>query len=72
MKITQNTERETVAMLIVVQNLGVIRIIPTSQSIMGRRRENMMRTIKLICKCRMLLRWIHLNENHNFRGNFKK
>ena len=49
MKKTQNTERETIAMLVVVQNLGVRRIIPTSENIMGRRRENVMRTIKLIC-----------------------
>ena len=52
MKINQNTEGETVAMLAVVQNIGVRRIIPTSDGIMGRRRENMTGTIKLICRCR--------------------
>ena len=36
MKVTQNTERETVAMLVLVQNLGVRRIIPTSDNITGR------------------------------------
>ena len=55
MKVTQNTERETVAMLVLVQNLGVRRIIPTSDNITGRGRENVMRTIKLTCRCRMLL-----------------
>ena len=42
MKITQNTEREIVAMRVVVQNIGVKGIIPTSDNIMGRRRENVM------------------------------
>ena len=37
MKVTQNTERETVAMLVLVQNLGVRRIIPTSDN--KRKRE---------------------------------
>ena len=36
MKVTQNTERETVAMLVLVQNLGVRRIIPKSDNITGR------------------------------------
>ena len=36
MKVNQNTERETVAMLVLVQNLGVRRIIPTSDNITGR------------------------------------
>ena len=36
MKVTQNMERETVAMLVLVQNLGVRRIIPTSDNITGR------------------------------------
>ena len=53
MKITQNTERETIAMLIVVQNLGVRKIILTSDNITRRRRGNVMWTIKLICRCRM-------------------
>ena len=39
MKIIQNTERETVAMLVVVQNLGVRRIIPTSENVMVKKRE---------------------------------
>ena len=55
MKITQNAEKETVAMLVDAQHLGVRRIIPTSENIIGRKRENVMRTIKLICRCRMLL-----------------
>ena len=55
MKITKNTERETVGMVVDVQNLGVRKIIPTSENIMGRKRENVMRTVKLICGCRMLL-----------------
>ena len=38
-KITQNTERETLAILVIAQNLGVRRIIPTSDNIM-RRIEN--------------------------------
>ena len=42
-------------MLVLVQNLGVRRIIPTSDNITGRGRENVMRAIKLICRCRMLL-----------------
>ena len=52
MKITQNTEREIVAMLVVVQNIGVKGIIPTSDNIMGRRRENVMWTTKLILAVR--------------------
>ena len=39
MKIIQNTERETVAMLVVVQNPGARRIIPTSENVMGKKRE---------------------------------
>ena len=54
MKITQNTERETVAMLVDVQSLGVGRIIPASEN-MGRKKENVTRIVKLICWCRMLL-----------------
>ena len=34
MKVTQNTKKETVAMLIDVQNLGVRKIIPASENIM--------------------------------------
>ena len=37
MKKIQNAEIETVVMLVVVQNLGVRRIIPKSKNIMGRR-----------------------------------
>ena len=37
-------------MLVAVQNLGVRRIITTSESIMGK--ENVIRTTKLICRCR--------------------
>ena len=37
MKITKNAGRETVAMLVVVQNLGVRKIIPVSDNIMRRR-----------------------------------
>ena len=55
MKVAQNTERKTVAMLVDVQNLGVRRIIPTSENIVGRKRENVVRTVKLISRCRMLL-----------------
>ena len=63
MKTTQNTERETIAMLVVVQNLGVRRIIPTSENIMGRRRENVMGTIKLICMI--------ICTNNNIITNFR-
>ena len=42
-------------MLVVLQNLGVRRIILTSKNIMGSRRENVMWTIKPICRRRMLL-----------------
>ena len=52
MKIAQNIEGKAEVMLVVEQNLGVRRIIPTSD-IMGSRRENVIRTIKLICRCRM-------------------
>ena len=55
MKITQNKEREKGVILVVVQNLGVRRIIPASDNIMGSRRENVMWTTKLISRCRMLL-----------------
>ena len=55
MKITQNTERETVAMLVDVQNQGVKRTISASENVMGGIRENVMRTVKLICSCRILL-----------------
>ena len=53
MKIAQNIEGKAEIILVVEQNLGVRRIIPTSD-IMGSRRENVIRTIKLICRCRML------------------
>ena len=36
---------ETMAVLVVIQNLWVKTIIPTSENIMGKRRENVMRTI---------------------------
>ena len=49
-------------MLVVVQNLVVRRIIPTSKNIMERTKENAIWTIKLICKCRMLL--IKKFKNH--------
>ena len=39
-------------MLVVVQNIGVKGIIPTSDNIMGRRRENVMWTTKLILAVR--------------------
>ena len=42
-------------MVVGAQNLGLRKIIPTSKNIAGRRGENVMRTIKLICRCRMLL-----------------
>ena len=42
-------------MLVFAQNLGVRRIITASNNIMGSRRENVTRTIKLICRDRMLL-----------------
>ena len=44
-------------MLVIVQNLGVRRIIPTNDNdnIMGSRRDNVMWTIKLIFRCRMFL-----------------
>ena len=42
MKITQNIEKGTVVMLVVVQNLRVRRIFPTSDNIMGNRRDNVM------------------------------
>ena len=41
MKITENTERETVAMLVVVHNLEVRRLNLTSENVMGRK-ENVM------------------------------
>ena len=42
MKITQNIEKGTVVMLVVVQNLRVRRIFTTSDNIMGNRRDNVM------------------------------
>ena len=42
MKITQNIEKATVVMLVVVQNLRVRRIFPASDNIMGNRRDNVM------------------------------
>ena len=42
MKITQNIEKGTVVMLVVVQNLRVRKIFPTSNNIMGNRRDNVM------------------------------
>ena len=42
MKITQNIEKGTVVMMVVVQNLRVRRIFPTSDNIMGNRRDNVM------------------------------
>ena len=42
MKITQNIEKGTVVMLVVVQNLRVRRIFTTSDNIMGNRRNNVM------------------------------
>ena len=39
MKFTQNIQRETVAMLVVVQNLIVRRIIPTTDNIKGKKRK---------------------------------
>ena len=47
MKITQNTKRETVTMQVVVQTLGVRRIIYSSKTNMRRRKENVIRTTKL-------------------------
>ena len=42
MKITQNIERGTVVMMVVVQNLRVRRIFPTSDNIMASRKDNVM------------------------------
>ena len=39
MKFTQNIQRETVAMLVVVQNLIVRRIIPTTDNIKGKKEK---------------------------------
>ena len=62
MKIAQNIEGKAEIILVVEQNLGVRRIIPTSD-IMGSRRENVIRTIKLICRCRMLFYKNNLQDN---------
>ena len=42
MKITQNIEKGTVVMIVVVQNLRVRRIFPTSDNIMASRKDNVM------------------------------
>ena len=42
MKITQNIEKGTVVMMVVVQNLRVRRIFPTSDNIMASRKDNVM------------------------------
>ena len=42
MKITQNIEKGTVVMMVVVQNLKVRRIFPTSDNIMASRKDNVM------------------------------